>query len=158
MKKPRQKHFLPPGSDPRAAVRVAQFEKVLNDFNIEQGIKVAESLARYHAQIVEGRIRVIETMLGIRTARFLWNKTMELVLYVRAYFLARKALSDPNLPTSGDLAGAPAPDVPDTLPEDAISFEAAEEAREQYPQTSESLYLPNKEIEVPRPAIQIVPR
>lgn len=157
MKTPRKKHFLPPGTDPRAAVRVAQFEAALNNFNIEQGIKVAEVLKRYHMEHVEGRILLIETVLGIRLIRFLWNKTMGLVMFVRAYFLARKALSDPSLPTSGDSAGAPAPDVTDISPEDVVSAEVAEEAMEQQLQ-SESLYLPNKEIEVPRPDIKIVPR
>lgn len=42
--------------DPRAAVRVAQFERSLEIFNREQGTKVALVLAKYDEEMVQPRI------------------------------------------------------------------------------------------------------
>lgn len=55
--------------DPRAAVRVGTFERVMEEFNREQGMKVAAVLAKYDADMVQPRIA--ELRMEIEWAR--WN-------------------------------------------------------------------------------------
>lgn len=61
-------------SQGRSAVRVAQLERTLEGFNREIGVKVAESMHRYHTEYVtplEERVLLLETILGIRLMRWL---------------------------------------------------------------------------------------
>lgn len=49
-----------PNRTPQKTVRAGQLDKTLEQFNAEMGVKVAETLHRYHDQYVEPRLAALE--------------------------------------------------------------------------------------------------
>jgi hypothetical protein len=49
-----------PNREPQKTVRAGQLDRTLEQFNAEIGVKVAETLHRYHEQHVEPRLAALE--------------------------------------------------------------------------------------------------
>jgi hypothetical protein len=68
-----------PNRTPQKAVRAGQFDRAMDEFNKEMGVKVAESLHHYHTRFVEPRLAALEAPFWRRW----WRKIKAAIEWLR---------------------------------------------------------------------------